>query len=481
MRIAGYAALLIGVVAAMSAVPVAAAELAPARSAFCALGIDGPLEPGDAARLAAELADADRLTLAQSPELPDNVFFDVTPRRDLTLCLSGTGGSDVEGLLLFQAIIDQGWATYVDADAACVGACALAFMGGTLLSLQDSALARSIHPDARLGFTVPSLNLPGGAYEADEIETRAAELWRLYAAATAQMNAAVYRHPRPYLPPQLFAEAAQLEGEPLYLDTVGELIRFNVALEPFARFEPDEDPRAFLNVCNNLLGRAFGIAAKESSGPYETAFDADEVQPRLWVMEDGTVAAGVGILRTSFLDTTQTRCHIGAAATYTTEMFALSTTADIAREDALFLFAPETPIADIGTTAHDGSRTPFFPYPGYEVVSYWVTDGLVFALLEDGDRAALTFVAASPDAYNYDYDEGAILFEGMRRADGAFRGDAFIQSIQCLPVAYPAELAFATNDPSTLRLGDLTPDGATCVGYPGRPPTSFVFARTDRP
>lgn len=116
----------------------------------CSLRLSGRIEAGDADRLREML---ERRFPLEHDEL------------NPALCLDSPGGSLDEGVRIAEVLAAHFTATVVPAGAECLSACAVAFMGGTFGWYEYIFNMRLIHPDARLGFHAPALDIPEGAYD----------------------------------------------------------------------------------------------------------------------------------------------------------------------------------------------------------------------------------------------------------------------------------------------------------------------------
>jgi hypothetical protein len=90
------------------------------------------------------------------------------------LCLDSPGGSFLEGIKMFHTIWnkDSVRTRVLDGDI-CMSACAIAFMGGSMLEGTGVIRFRKsfLEPGSQLGFHSPSLNLPeGGQYSSETVE-----------------------------------------------------------------------------------------------------------------------------------------------------------------------------------------------------------------------------------------------------------------------------------------------------------------------
>lgn len=155
--------LALGLVLAGGTTPAGAAEfrILDDHPEGCNIALTGQIAAGDTDRLR-------RLTA--SPDDPSQTRF---LYGGITLCLDSPGGSYLEGLALAQHLAYAGIASHVPARATCLSACALAFLGGSRLGLEDGIIRtvdRSLHSTARLGFHAPQLDLPPGQFNETEVK-----------------------------------------------------------------------------------------------------------------------------------------------------------------------------------------------------------------------------------------------------------------------------------------------------------------------
>ena len=97
----------------------------------------GEIVAGDTARFQQFLKDQ------KVPPAPDG---------DVTVHLSGSGGDGIEGIAFGRALRDDGFPAVVAHDAACSGACALAFLGGTRAYTTGVGVGRVIEFGGKLSF-----------------------------------------------------------------------------------------------------------------------------------------------------------------------------------------------------------------------------------------------------------------------------------------------------------------------------------------
>jgi hypothetical protein len=182
------------------------------------------------------------------------------------LCLNSPGGDFTEGLKMFQVIWNKdSVATLIRSGDSCMSACALAFLGGSLV--QGTGTMRSkntvIEPGARLGFHAPRLVLPqGNAYEAATVQnaytlaiSSSAELFQL----TQQVDTGAWG-----MTEFLFYQTLKTPPESIYeVDTVGKanLSGVQIANVPI----PEFSWTGFKNVCDTAIVMLGGNGEKADS------------------------------------------------------------------------------------------------------------------------------------------------------------------------------------------------------------------------
>jgi ATP-dependent protease ClpP protease subunit len=121
----------------------------------CSLTLRGQIETGDAQRLLGLLSS--RFPLAHDETNP-------------AICLDSPGGSLAEAVEIAKVLGDHFTATVVPSGAECLSACAVVFMGGTFGWYEYIFNLRVMHPEARIGFHAPALNIADGTYQADSVK-----------------------------------------------------------------------------------------------------------------------------------------------------------------------------------------------------------------------------------------------------------------------------------------------------------------------
>lgn len=179
--------------------PAPGAEIDHGRSPQCQITLDGPIEAGDADKLAAA--------------------FEAAPPGDenVRLCLNSPGGSYGEGLRMISIILQRtNVATVVDQGAQCFSACAFLFLAGNTRVSEDGELApdRTLDVRATIGFHAPYLK-SGTTTQSPEAS---AENYRRGVHAIAKM---LEIDRRELFPRGLLAKALQVGPDYLlYIDTI---------------------------------------------------------------------------------------------------------------------------------------------------------------------------------------------------------------------------------------------------------------------
>lgn len=112
------------------------------------LHFEGPVVPGDLARIAAALDQHTTCSLEVQPAAGENCAV---------LTMRSEGGNYIEGLSIARLLRNTGVATWVESDSYCYSACAFAFLGGSGYggSQVGAFIDRTIEPGAVLGFHAP--------------------------------------------------------------------------------------------------------------------------------------------------------------------------------------------------------------------------------------------------------------------------------------------------------------------------------------
>jgi hypothetical protein len=151
----GFAALAAGIAGGVQAADIA---LSDGQGMGCQIRIDGPIVPGDVARL-------DRV-LQETPEV-----FDTATPIGQRVCLDSAGGSLIEAVRMVSLIAERDMGTAVPAGATCESACAVLFLAGRFSHPEGEGFIpdRILHPRGTLGFHAPALVVEDRTYAKGEI------------------------------------------------------------------------------------------------------------------------------------------------------------------------------------------------------------------------------------------------------------------------------------------------------------------------
>ncbi|TNF17756.1 MAG: hypothetical protein EP318_20695 [Rhodobacteraceae bacterium] len=221
------------------ALPGAAAALTFSRTetlpAGCTTLATGPIEPGDLVKLRAVL-----------PGNPGGApYVETTPR----LCLNSTGGDFREGLEMALHLRRTGIATHVAADHNCLGACAIAFLGGTGARAEDALLRqvdRSIHTLATLGFHAPRLIVPDDEFTRGDVIRAYDRAMLATSAVLANLDALTIS---PAFAGEVFAVPS---GRILRIDTVTRTIDVNVKVEGLKPLPAEMSETQLREICERI-------------------------------------------------------------------------------------------------------------------------------------------------------------------------------------------------------------------------------------
>jgi hypothetical protein len=153
------------------------------------------------------------------------------------ICFDSPGGNFVEGLRMFHTIWNKdSVATYVRSGDGCHSACAIAFLGGSVVVGTGAIRSRNavIEPGARLGFHAPRLVLDEGSdHTSKEVED--AYAWALQGASHLFDLTQIVEHGARGMTSFLFSRTLATPPEAMYeIDTIGKasLSQIGVALVP---------------------------------------------------------------------------------------------------------------------------------------------------------------------------------------------------------------------------------------------------------
>ena len=156
----------------------------------CSLQIEGRITAGDAAKIKAILQN--KFGLAANRR-SGNTPPDAERIKTVVACLSGPGGSYLEGIKMGEVFANYGVATLVPDNKTCESACAIAFLGGKACcdAAGKPVVQRYLYPGSKIGFHAPSLNLSGATKYSRESALKAYDLG-LEAVAKLRQNATLF-------------------------------------------------------------------------------------------------------------------------------------------------------------------------------------------------------------------------------------------------------------------------------------------------
>jgi len=255
----------------LAVVLLSAAMLSPSVPAHAAHITAAP-HPICQAQLSGEIVQGDVKSL--------NALLEGLPKKKgSAVCLNSPGGSFAEGISLGYYFSGNGISTFIDRDAACLSACAIAFMFGT----DHNKPSRTMHVLAKLGFHAPFLVLEAGAK--DQYSSRTVEA--AYQAALVELAALLVHSDvefklrasgigRSVFPTRLVVEMMRVGRDNFfYIDTVEKAMMAGVSLYGFERIS-DVPKWAYINKCFHSYIEQFGevpIPLVEPSGNYEEGVD----------------------------------------------------------------------------------------------------------------------------------------------------------------------------------------------------------------
>ncbi len=202
----------------------------------CNARATGPINAGDSVRLARLLPGGSEETL----------YLGAAPR----LCLDSPGGDVSEAIAMAEYLRLKGISTHVAEGESCLGACALAFLGGTGARQEDGevrrVLDRSIHATATLGFQAPGLALPDATLSEEAVE--AAFQTALNATAEIFAKLDLLSLPRSFAL-EIFAQPA---GATLAIDTVTRSIDTGIRVEGLRPLPEEMSQDQLREICERI-------------------------------------------------------------------------------------------------------------------------------------------------------------------------------------------------------------------------------------
>ena len=255
------------------------------------------------------------------------------------LCLNSLGGSYLGGIELADQILKQSIATAVSKGSVCESACALAFMAGSVhpAEAEQPQVDRKLHPEARLGFHAPALEIPDGAYQKDQVETAYDIALSAVVKLIGLRSESFFQMPESLIKKMLSTPASQM----YYIETAQEAVRYGIHV-PHYKFFDASVKLISSNICQNA--GAF-LTDREISTAYKSG-ENSRIDGR-----DIIVGIPYGYVE----DSCRPWCnqeYCGTTWSLTEETFFIS-------KSLIATYPPETPLRDL-------SQEPSITFAEYE-------------------------------------------------------------------------------------------------------------------
>lgn len=235
----------------------------------CSLRVEGRITAGDAEKVEAILANAlgaaDQQRTSRTP-------VDAEYNDTFVVCLSGPGGSYLEGIALADVFAKFRVATVIPDNEVCLSACAIAFLGGqSCCDDQGEPFAqRFIFPGSKLGFHSPLFRVSAGEYSA-EAALKAYDLG-LEAVARLRQKTELF-----LINDEFLAEIFEHKGEDFYyIETLDDAEINEILLTGFGtrRLKTDTNQAACWNAWNWQALGSKGLKFQREQDNFSTTSDA---------------------------------------------------------------------------------------------------------------------------------------------------------------------------------------------------------------
>lgn len=196
----------------------------------CTLLVSGTIVKGDAAKISTVIEQETSL-IPNYPGIGDN--------ENYVVCLTGPGGSYLEGITMAKVFSKFDVATSVPDKASCLSACAIAFLGGrrNFRSGVGYAPSRHLFPDSKLGFHAPQLAIEDGNYSQRSVLAA----YKIALDAITELQASAREL---YIDKDLIREIVAHRGDDFhYVDTVDDMAYFDIILLDYRERPIKEDTR----------------------------------------------------------------------------------------------------------------------------------------------------------------------------------------------------------------------------------------------
>jgi hypothetical protein len=227
----------------------------------------------------------------------------------------------------------------VSKGSVCESACALAFMAGSVhyAEAEQPQVDRKLHPEARLGFHAPGLEIPDGAYQKDQVETAYDIALSAVVKLIGLRSESFFQMPESLIKKMLSTPASQM----YYIETAQEAVRYGIHV-PHYKFFDASVKLISSNICQNA--GAF-LTDREISTAYKSG-ENSRIDGR-----DIIVGIPYGYVE----DSCRPWCnqeYCGTTWSLTEETFFIS-------KSLIATYPPETPLRDL-------SQEPSITFAEYE-------------------------------------------------------------------------------------------------------------------
>ncbi|TBY81701.1 hypothetical protein [Rhizobium leguminosarum] len=236
----------------------------------CSASLTGLIEAGDAQKIEAIDAGGMETRVRLSFAAESSASDEDPPPMARALCLTDSeGGNFEEALKIAEYLRSSGWVAVVPRNGRCLSACAIAFLGGALLSSNsdggERAPFRVMDVSATVGFHAP-LFPEGMDPDAKVPMSLALEFLRDGMASIQELRATLTEDDFPSagatLPATLMLDMLSHAGNDDfgYVDTVDKAGAYNIRLAGVPTIPIDAE--ALYRLCNNAVNWAFGLHSR---------------------------------------------------------------------------------------------------------------------------------------------------------------------------------------------------------------------------
>ena len=182
-----------------------------------------------------------------------------------SVCLDSDGGDFVEGLKIAEFVADRHINTVLDQGSKCASACSWIFMAGVNWATGGTEIARTMHPRSFLAFHAPYVDPEVVRKHIDsaspaEVADAAVQYYKTAVAEIAEHVLMLARKrltadTNAQIESSLLAEALSRTDNPLVIDTVGKVLRWNIPVSDADGAVPRSKNDISL-LCRNALAKA---------------------------------------------------------------------------------------------------------------------------------------------------------------------------------------------------------------------------------